>query len=130
MAFAVMADVMQVHPLERFRRTGTVRPRRSRRRQRIRLLRRKGPSESRDWCGHAMEETMLRWTISVLMRLTRNELCDLAGRIEYWLRDGTVETPLPIRHDQCACWWRPQSRRRQHAPASAAKRNPRARSQP
>lgn len=30
----------------------------------------------------AMEETMQLWTINELMHLTRDELCDLAGRIE------------------------------------------------
>jgi hypothetical protein len=33
-----------------------------------------------------MEETML-WTITELMHLTRDELCDLAGRIEHALSD-------------------------------------------
>jgi hypothetical protein len=40
-----------------------------------------------------MEETML-WTITELMHLTRDELCDLAGRIEHALSDlesGSVE---------------------------------------
>ncbi|HWO37694.1 MAG TPA: hypothetical protein VNO32_53655, partial [Candidatus Acidoferrum sp.] len=78
----------------------------------------KGPSEGRDWRGHAMEETMLLWTISELMHLTRNELCDRAGLTcarsrsrfdpaapraddprEYQASDGAAETPLLIRHD-------------------------------
>jgi hypothetical protein len=32
----------------------------------------------RDWRGRAMEETMPLWTISELMHLTRDTLCDLA----------------------------------------------------
>jgi hypothetical protein len=47
----------------------------------------RAPSEGRDWRGHAMGKTMLLWTISELMRLTRNELCELAGRIEHVLPD-------------------------------------------
>jgi hypothetical protein len=50
------------------------------------------PSEGRDWRGQAMEETML-WTISELMHLTRDELCDLAARIAHKLPEleaGTV----------------------------------------
>jgi hypothetical protein len=47
----------------------------------------RAPSEGRDWRGHAMGETMLLWTTNELMRLTRNELCDLAGRIEHVLPD-------------------------------------------
>ena len=46
-----------------------------------------GPrSEGRDWRGQAMEETML-WTITELMHLTREELCNLAARIEQSLSD-------------------------------------------
>jgi hypothetical protein len=44
-----------------------------------------------------MEETMLLWTISDLMHMTRNELCDLAGRIEHVLPD--LEAGSVPRHD-------------------------------
>jgi len=43
------------------------------------------PSEGRDWRGQAMEETMALWTIGELMHLTRDELCNLGGRIEHAL---------------------------------------------
>ena len=33
------------------------------------------------WRGQAMEGTMLDWTITELMHLTRDELCNLAERI-------------------------------------------------
>jgi hypothetical protein len=54
------------------------------------------PSEGRDWRGQAMEETMLVWTINELMHLTRNGLCDLAGRIEHVLPD--LEAGSILRH--------------------------------
>jgi hypothetical protein len=41
-----------------------------------------------------MQETMALWTITELMHLTRDELCDLAGRIEHALSNpeaGSVE---------------------------------------
>ena len=40
---------------------------------------------------------MLVWTIAELMHLTRNELCDLAGRIEHVLPD--LEAGSILRHD-------------------------------
>lgn len=43
----------------------------------IRLLRRNGLPEGRDWRGRAMEENMQARTIDELMHLTRDELCDL-----------------------------------------------------
>jgi hypothetical protein len=43
-----------------------------------------------------MEETMLLWTIAELMYMTRNELCDLAGRIEHVLPD--LEAGSILRH--------------------------------
>src|ERR1700692_3829883 len=52
------------------------------------------PSEGRDWRGQAMEETMPFWTITELMHLTRDELCDLAAEIEQSLSDleaGSME---------------------------------------
>jgi hypothetical protein len=49
------------------------------------------PSEGRDWRGQAMEETML-WTITELMHLTRDELCDLASRIALTLPELDVGT--------------------------------------
>lgn len=55
-------------------------------------------SEGRDWRGHAMGETMLLWTTNELMRLTRNELCDLAGRIEHVLPD--LEDSEALRADE------------------------------
>src|SRR6202035_1279333 len=45
------------------------------------LRRRRPPSEDRDRRGPAMEETMTFWSISELMHLTRDELCNLAARI-------------------------------------------------
>jgi len=48
----------------------------------IRLLRRAGLREGRDWRGQAMEETMSVWTIGELMHLAWKELCNLAGTIE------------------------------------------------
>jgi hypothetical protein len=51
------------------------------------------PSEGRDWRGQAMEETMPHWTITELMYLTRDELCDLAAWIMHNLPEldaGTV----------------------------------------
>lgn len=41
-----------------------------------------------------MEETITLWTVTELMHLTRDELCDLATRIEDALREfeaGSVE---------------------------------------
>jgi hypothetical protein len=41
-----------------------------------------------------MQETMALWTITELMHLTRDELCDLAGRFEHTLCEleaGSVE---------------------------------------
>jgi hypothetical protein len=38
--------------------------------------------EGRDRRGRAMEDKMQFWTINELMHLTRDELCDLASRIE------------------------------------------------
>jgi hypothetical protein len=52
------------------------------------------PFEGRDWRGQAMEETMPLWTISELMHLTRDELCNLAAMIEQSLAEfdaGTVD---------------------------------------
>jgi hypothetical protein len=43
-----------------------------------------------------MEETMLLYTIAELMHLTRNELCDLADRIEHVLPD--LESGSVLRH--------------------------------
>jgi hypothetical protein len=39
------------------------------------------PSEGRGWRGQVMEETVPLWTVTELMHLTRDELCDLADRI-------------------------------------------------
>jgi hypothetical protein len=46
-----------------------------------------------------MEETML-WTISELMHLTRDELCDLAARISHKLPE--LEAGTVARHDALA----------------------------
>jgi hypothetical protein len=43
-----------------------------------------------------MEETMLLWTVAELMYLTRNELCDLAERIEQALPD--LDAGSTLRH--------------------------------
>jgi hypothetical protein len=57
------------------------------------------PSEGRDWRGQAMEETMQLWTITELMHLTRQELCELASEIEcelLYIEAGTVERCLAL----------------------------------
>ncbi|KRP89221.1 hypothetical protein AOQ73_26735 [Bradyrhizobium pachyrhizi] len=51
------------------------------------------PSNAAIGAAKAMEDTMQLWTISELMHLTRDELCDLASRIEGTLcgfEPGTV----------------------------------------
>jgi hypothetical protein len=40
------------------------------------------PSEDRDWRGQTTEETMSIWTVSELMELTRDELCEVASLIK------------------------------------------------
>jgi hypothetical protein len=40
------------------------------------------PSNAAIGAAKAMEDKMQPWTISELMHLTRDELCDLAGEIE------------------------------------------------
>jgi len=50
------------------------------------------PSEGRDWRGQAMEETMSLWTVTELMHMTRDELCDLAAQIVFKLPELEADT--------------------------------------
>jgi hypothetical protein len=64
----------------------------------IRLLGRRGlRQKAAIGAVHAMEETMLHWTIAELMHLTRNELCDLAEQIAFKLPE--LEAGTVARHD-------------------------------
>jgi hypothetical protein len=48
--------------------------------------------QSREWRGARREKPMLLWTLGELLHLTRDELCDLAERLECVLADLDVDT--------------------------------------